>query len=365
MKYITQIIRLFVGIIFIISGFVKLIDPMGFSFKLQEYFSLDVLNLPFFTPYAYAIGLFVIIVELLLGVLLLLGYQVKFTLLSLIAMSVFFGFLTFYSAYFNKVTDCGCFGDAVKFTPWQSFIKDMVLLMLILFLWWKRNFIQPFLSSKINLFVLSGVGIICLVFAKYTNDNLPIIDFRAYKIGVNVKEAMTIPADAEKPVFEYNWKFNIAGKEEIITTNGDFPDVDGDFISVKSKKISDGYKPPIHDFSMEKDGEDYTEAFLQEPKLVLVISYDIQKSDNEGFAEIKSFTDKALKSGYKVVGLTASMSEAQKKVKDHSLNFDFYFTDQTTLKTIIRSNPAVMILEKGTIKNKVNWRDVNAIELGK
>ena len=137
MKYLTHLLRLFLGITFIISGMIKLNDPMGFSFKLEDYFAPNVLGLPFLIPFALIFAIFVCIVEVVLGVMLLVGYQKKLTLWSLLAMLIFFGFLTFYSAYFNKVTDCGCFGDAIKFTPWQSFAKDIVLLVaaLIIFLW--------------------------------------------------------------------------------------------------------------------------------------------------------------------------------------------------------------------------------------
>lgn len=158
---ITQFSRIFVGILFIISGLIKLNDPVGFSYKLAEYFSVSVLNIPFFEPYALAIAVFLVIVEVVLGVMLLVGYKPKFTVWSLLLMVVFFTFLTFYSAYFNKVTDCGCFGDALKLTPWGSFTKDVILLVFILILFFNIKLIQPFLKSNlINLTVYISV-ILC------------------------------------------------------------------------------------------------------------------------------------------------------------------------------------------------------------
>jgi uncharacterized membrane protein YphA (DoxX/SURF4 family) len=129
MRIITGIVRIFVGIFFIISGFVKLNDPVGFSYKLQEYFG--VLDLEFLQPFALAIAVFIVIFEFMIGVTLILGYARNFTRWSLLLMILFFTFLTFYSAYFEKVTDCGCFGDALPLTPWESFWKDVVLLLLI------------------------------------------------------------------------------------------------------------------------------------------------------------------------------------------------------------------------------------------
>jgi uncharacterized membrane protein YphA (DoxX/SURF4 family) len=125
MKYLTGFSRIFVGVLFIFSGLIKLNDPMGFSFKLEEYFSPDVLNLPFLMPFALAFALFVVIFEVVLGVALLLGWQKKLTLWALLLLIIFFSFLTFYSAYYNKVTDCGCFGDAIKLTPWEVLPKTL------------------------------------------------------------------------------------------------------------------------------------------------------------------------------------------------------------------------------------------------
>ena len=147
MKVLVGVSRIFVGVLFIISGLIKLNDPVGFSFKLGDYFAPEVLNLPFLEPYALVIAILVVILEVLLGVMLIVGYAKKFTLWSLLLMIVFFTFLTFYSAYFNKVTDCGCFGDALKLTPWESFSKDVVLLILILFLYKGSRYIQPFFSK--------------------------------------------------------------------------------------------------------------------------------------------------------------------------------------------------------------------------
>src|SRR5690625_5198407 len=167
-------------------------------------------------------------------------------------MIVFFTILTFYSAYFNKVTDCGCFGDAIPLTPWQSFWKDVILLILIVVLTFNMKYIQPVFTRNIrNILVLIALTG-CLGIAYYVLQHLPIIDFRAYKIGTNIEEGMAVPEDAPQPVFEYRWKFLIDGKEEIITTFGDYPQVDGEFVDVDTKMISEGYIPPIHDFMIER-----------------------------------------------------------------------------------------------------------------
>ncbi len=363
MKILIGVSRVFVGILFIISGLIKLNDPVGFSFKLEEYFSIGVLNMPFFEPHALKIALFVVILEVLLGVLLLIGFRIRFTIWALLVMIVGFTFLTFYSAYFNKVTDCGCFGDALKLTPWESFIKDVVLLVLIVFLFIGRKYLKPLFGASMNR-VLTTISILsCVIFAYYVLNHLPAIDFRAYKIGANIEEGMSTPDDAPKAIFDYAWKFNVNGKETIITTQGDYPTVDGDYIDVETTEVQAGYEPPIHDFTIEKDDTDMASELLQEPKLVAVIAYDLDKSDYEAFEEVKTVTDEAIKKGYKVIGMSASNTEFTTKLaKEYKLNFDFYFTDQTTLKTIVRSNPGVLVLEKGTIKQKVHFNDLDKLK---
>jgi uncharacterized membrane protein YphA (DoxX/SURF4 family)/peroxiredoxin len=362
MKYLVGFARIFVGVLFIISGLIKLNDPVGFSFKLEEYFSPAVLDLPFFEPYALAISIFVVIVEVLLGVMLLVGFKPKFTVFSLLAMIVFFTFLTFYSAYFNKVTDCGCFGDAVKLTPWESFTKDVVLLVLILILLKGLKYIKPVFSTKVNWAIVGLATILCILFCNHVLNHLPSIDFRPYKLGANIEEGMTIPEDAPKPIQEFAWKFIINGEEKVYVTDGGYPDVDGEFVGVETEVVQEGYEPPIHDFTIEKDGGEFTQSMLQEPKLVMVIAYDLARSELDAFAEVKKHTDEALRKGYKVIGMSAS-GEAESKaiVKEYGLNFDFYFTDMTTLKTIVRSNPAILVLEKGTILQKKHYNDFDEL----
>ena len=185
MKYLVHISRVLVGALFIISGLIKLNDPLGFSYKLQEYFSADVLNIPFLEPYALAIALFTVILEVVLGVFLLIGYKPKFTVWSLLGLIVFFTFLTFYSAYFDKVKDCGCFGDALKLTPWESFTKDVVLLVLILIIFFGIKHVKPIFSKGVSN-IVAGLSIAaCVLFCYHVMNHLPSIDFRAYKIENN------------------------------------------------------------------------------------------------------------------------------------------------------------------------------------
>lgn len=363
MKYLVSVSRILVGVLFIISGLIKLNDPVGFSFKLEEYFSVGVLDLPFLMPYALAISLFVVIFEVMLGILLLLGFRTRFTVWSLLLMIIFFTFLTFYSAYFNKVTDCGCFGDAIKLTPWESFTKDVLLLALILVLFKGQSHIKPLLPPKAMAIVLLSVLGLSMLFGNYVLNHLPLIDFRPYKIGASIPGGMTIPEDAPKPLFEYAWKFDINGQETTLVTNGEYPSVDGEFIGVETTEIQKGYEPPIHDFTIERNGTDYTPELMEEDKLVMVVAYDLAKSDADAFRQVKVVTDQAMQEGYRVIGMSASdETKATEMVRDYGLGFQFYFTDQTTLKTIVRSNPGLLVLNKGVITQKVHYNDLEELQ---
>ncbi|BAO74649.1 BT_3928 family protein [Winogradskyella sp. PG-2] len=370
MKYLVHISRVLVGVLFIFSGFIKLNDPLGFSYKLQEYFGEDVLNLEFLIPYALGISVIVVVFEVVLGVFLLIGYKPKFTIWSLLVMIVFFTFLTFYSAYFDKVKDCGCFGDAFKdligrtMTPWESFKKDIVLLVLIVILFFGLKHIKPIFTKLPTTVIALLSFVVSLWFGYHVLMHLPSVDFRAFKIGANIQKGMEIPEDAQKPVLEYTWTFNVNGEEQDFVTNGSYPSVEGDYVGVETKVIDEGYVPPIQDFSIESDDEDLTSYFLEEDNLVLIAMYNIAKGETDGKAKLKAFTDEAIKKGYKVIGLTSSgIEDIQQLKSDYDLSFDFYLCDEKVIKTIVRSNPGIVILSKGTVLNKAHWNDIEDIEL--
>lgn len=364
MKYLVHISRIFTGLLFIISGFIKLNDPLGFSYKLQEYFGEDVLNLEFLMPYALGISIIVVVFEVVLGVFLLTGYKPKFTVWSLLAMIVFFTFLTFYSAYFDKVKDCGCFGDALKLTPWESFTKDIILLVLILILFFGLKHIKPIFTKLPTTVIALSSFVLSLWFGYHVLMHLPSIDFRAYAIGNNLQEQMATPEDAQKPVLEYTWTFNVNGEEREFVTNGSYPSVTGEYVGVETKTLNEGYIPPIQDFSIESDNEDLTSYYLEKEKLLIIAMYNIAKGEVKGENKLKTFTDNAMQNGYVVIGLTSSGTEDKARIKqDHNLNFDFYLCDEKVIKTIVRSNPGIVILNKGTVMNKAHWNDIEDIEL--
>uniref|UniRef100_UPI0030EBD238 BT_3928 family protein n=1 Tax=uncultured Algibacter sp. TaxID=298659 RepID=UPI0030EBD238 len=363
---LVNISRILVGVLFIFSGLIKLNDPLGFSYKLQEYFSPDVLNIPFLEPYALMISVLVVVFEVVLGVFLLIGYKSKFTVWSLLVMIVFFTFLTFYAAYFEKVKDCGCFGDFIKLKPWTTFWKDVALLVLIIILFVGVKHIKP-VFGKLATTVLALLSfIISLWFGYYVLMHLPAIDFRAYAIGKNIQEGMTVPEGAPKPIQEYSWKFNINGEEKVIKTNGSYPSVDGDFVSVEAKVIQEGYTPPVIDFSIESADEDLITHFLEQENLIIVVSYSLESIERAGALKLKALQDDARKNNYQIIGLTASGEETKQRINEaYNIDFDWYLCDEKALKTVVRSNPGVLELDKGLVKQKVHWNDIDDLELPK
>jgi len=365
MKYLVHLSRIIVGVLFIISGLIKLNDPTGFSFKLEEYFSEGVLNMPALVPFALAIAVFVVVFEVVLGVALLLGFKPKWTMWSLLLMIVFFTFLTFYSAYFNKVTDCGCFGDALKLTPWESFTKDVILLFFILILFFNQKHINSLLKPMPTALVVFVSYSLCLFMGYWVLNHLPLKDFRAYKIGTNIQKGMEFPKAAKRSVYEMNFVYKVGGKEQ------NFGEKDlmslpagAEFVRREDKLITQGYVPPIHDFTIELDGQDFTEEMLNAPKVVMLISYDLKKAKPEGLAKLETFSQKAQKKGYKVIGMTASpIEEIAKYRKENGITFDYYFCDGTALKTIERANPSIVVLHKGTIVDKKHWNDIEDVKL--
>ena len=362
---ITQFSRLFVSVLFIISGLIKLNDPVGFSYKLAEYFSEPVFNMPFLEPLALGLAIFLVILEVVLGVMLLVGYKSKLTIWALLLLIVFFTFLTFYSAYFDVVKDCGCFGDALHLTPWQSFTKDIVLLFFILILFINKKLVKRLFSKTVTNIITLIAIVLCVVMAVWVLNHNPIKDFRPFKVGSNIEKAMEIPEGAPKSVVEMIFIYKVNGVEKEFTEKDLMNIPEGaTFVDRKDKIITEGYVPPIHDFSMTKDDSDYKEELLKEPKLLIFVTYDLTLSNPEGMKKLENLNKQATLKGYKVIAMTASgADEIAKTKKEYGLDVDFYFCDATTLKTIERANPSIVVLENGTVKQKVHYNDIEDLKL--
>ncbi len=363
MKLLVHLARLFVAATFLFSGFVKLVDPLGSAYKFEEYFSAGVLNIEFLMPYALPFSILLIIAEIMLGVMLLLGFKPKFTVYSLFVITVLFLFLTWYSAYYNKVTDCGCFGDAITLTPWETFYKNIILIVLIVFLLLKVALIKPYLSETPTKWLTFLSLVVFLFISYYVLVHLPIVDFRAYAIGTNILQDMETPEGAKKDVYEDTWIYEVNGEVQEYSTDEKPWELEGaTFVDRKTKLLEKGYEPPIHDFTMEQGDRDRTEELMQKDKLMLVVMYNISKSDEQGLEHVKEIATKASQAGYDVFGFSASpASDFESLKKQYEFEFDQLFCDETTLKTVIRANPGIVLIHKGVIVGKYNANDADAI----
>jgi uncharacterized membrane protein YphA (DoxX/SURF4 family) len=357
MKWLDNIVRLLVGGLFIFSGLVKLNDPMGTEIKLGEYFEVFATDFTHFfellVPVAMPIGLFLVILEIILGTAVLLNFKMKWTTYALGLLIVFFTFLTFYSAYFNKVTDCGCFGDAIPLTPWESFAKDIILVILIGYLFWRRDYLQPWLSAKTNIITLSATLLISLFLGIYAIRHLPFIDFRPYAVGDNLPANMRPP---EQAVFVYT--FEKAGKE--ITSEKYLSAEEG--YTYLGHKITNEEKTiaKITDYNIwNEDLGDYTAQSFVGNKLFLIV-YDTRYAENSPMPEISSLI-KSLNHEVEAIVLTSSAGPDIKRwLAEYQLNIPYFYTDATVLKAMIRSSPGIMLLKDGTVLGKWHYNDIPA-----
>jgi uncharacterized membrane protein YphA (DoxX/SURF4 family) len=368
MKQLVSISRILVGVLFIISGLIKANDALGFSYKLDEYFV--VFHMEFLNGFSLAIAMLICIFEVALGVALLVGYRMVMVSWLMLLMILFFTFLTFYSAYFDVVKDCGCFGDALKLKPWESFYKDVALIAFILIIFVKRKDIKPLIGDKFAGFMSAAGLILTTWFTWHCYNHLPVKDFRPYAIGKNITEGMTLPpgaiTDSVVMVFIYKDKKTgaqvEAGMDQVSTYSGN---EQYEFVDRLDKVVREGDKAAIHDFAI-KDAEDndLTSDFLSRPDYVfMLIAYDLTKADIKAQDKVNALAAACQKNDFEFFGLTSTIpTETDKFRHDHQNMFPYYFCDGTALKTIIRSNPGLVLLKQGTVIDMWHHNDFPTYE---
>lgn len=351
MKWIYRSIEVLVGGLFIFSGLIKINDPVGTAIKLEEYF--DVFSRDFspifsqFIPFSLSISVLLCALEVILGVALLVRFKPRFSVISLFGMVVFFTFLTFYSAYFNKVTDCGCFGEVIKLTPWQSFSKDVVLFVLLLVLL-IRGTIKTLAEGKT--FALASTVLATLAafgIAGYAILHLPIIDFSLYKAGNHIPTLM-------KPQENCQYKY-LMEKDGKLQEFEQYPNDK----SFKFKEMialnADKCLPKITDYNLWRDTVNFTQPSFEGRKLLILIP-NIEKTNKDAYKKIADLIT-SVKNAECVI-LTGSGGEAFEVFRhENNLSAPYYFADGKVLKTMNRSNPGIVLLENGTVRAKWHYND--------
>jgi len=371
MKALTQIGRILTGLLFVFSGFVKGIDPMGTAFKLGDYFT--AFGVGFLHDLALPLAIILCLVEFVTGMMLLTGSLIRLASWMAALFMALFTPLTLVLAIFNPVSDCGCFGDAIQLTNWQTFFKNIVITLLVVFVFIRKNDRTGTLPVRSGLNATLAVAFLFLLFMRYNLAYQPLIDFRPFKVGTNLPEAMSIPNDAQADKYDIRFIYEKDSVRKEFTLN-DYPanDTTWKFIDQKSVLISRGYVPTIQDFTLVNDqGADMTDQVIRsEGDVVLMIARRLDKSDRDGLVKGYDLGLALQEKGRKFYIVTATPFEEARRL---IVGFNALFADEVTLKTVIRSDPGFVLLHNGTVMAKWSFHglpdkeafsgDLNALAL--
>ena len=350
---ILIIARIIFGLVFLFSGFVKAVDPLGTAYKISDY--LEAFSLTSLDFLAFPASLLLIATEFTIGFNILFNIHLKASTWAASLFMLVMTPVTLYLAISNPISDCGCFGDAIVMTNWQTFYKNVVLCIVLAIIALLQKQTRPWLSNfgasivtLIPILISFGISIYCY-------NLLPIIDFRPYKIGNNIIEGMQIPEDAPLDKYETTFFYEKDGIEKAFTLDN-YPAEDSTwtFVRQESKLIEQGFVPPIHDFSIITEDGDITDLVLEDAGYtLLVISHKVEKASTKNIKCVKSTIANAKKAGAKVIWLTSSYSDDIEKFKsEYGINDTFGATDDITLKTIVRSNPGLVLIKDATVIEK-------------
>ena len=364
MKIFKQIARILLGVTFIFSGFVKGIDPWGSAYKFTDYFTSfgwDPL-----IKFAFPLGILLAAAEFSIGIALFFKLWMRFTSWMALFFMVFFTSLTLYIAISNPVTDCGCFGDALVLSNWQTFYKNLFFSGLAILIFANRKSFEN-KTGVILPAVLSGMTLVVYFYlVAYSYNHLPLIDFRPYKVGTNIQKSMEIPEGAPKDVYETTFEYKNKKTGKIKTfTDENYPwqdTLNWEYVSTGSTRlIKEGYKAPIHDFVMESEyGDDVKDFFINNKGYTFImVAYDLSKTNRESMQKINELAMYAFKNKMQFAGMTATLrDDINSFIAETGAPFEFFNCDEITLKTIIRSNPGLLLLKDGTIIAKWHYNDI-------
>ncbi len=372
-KYLVEIARVIVGGTFLFSGFVKAVDPLGFTYKIQDY--LIELNFTELFPLALPAAVIMVVAEFFLGALLLLGIYRKWVTRLITLFMLFFTPLTLWIAIANPVEDCGCFGDALVISNWETFYKNCLLLAATILLIVKWKLITPLFSPRGAPYAALFIALFGVLFALYNIYRLPILDFRPYKIGANIPELMNV--DPEKAdIYETIFIYSKEGVEQEFTEeNYPWDDSTWVFVVMKMHLVKEGEKPAIEDFALEALYYDDTEGswglggditdlvLLDTSYTFLMVSFSLDEMNIKNIERFKEVGRYAREHEYPFYLLTASAADVVGKwEKQHDTGFQLCHADERALKTMIRANPGLILIKEGRVINK--WDDKNVPRLG-
>jgi uncharacterized membrane protein YphA (DoxX/SURF4 family) len=362
MKYIMNFSRVFVGLVFIFSGTVKGIDPLGTAYRIDDY--LIAYGVEWAMPLSLFISIFLCTLEFVLGISLLFNAWIKKTSWILFPMMIFFTILTFVDAIWEPVPDCGCFGDAIKMTNWETFYKNILLIILTAIIFFKRKKFNPprVRTYAFSVLLIFSVGFVWL--SLYNLNHLPIIDFREWKVGNDMD-----PEDVGEAKIYLTFKNKVSGElKEYLSP--DYPWQDSVWLSeweFVSQRVDESEMIRTHNLVIEDDdGNVHTNSFISNTDFQFyIIAYDLRTTDIESFSRILDLYKRADEEGYSMIVLTSSLPDEVIRFKNEinaDPHFDFYYSDDIVLKTIIRSNPGLMLMKDGVVLAKWHYNDLPEYE---
>jgi len=367
MKILITISRILVGLLFIFSGLIKANDPHGLSYKMQEFFELW--GMEKFNSWTLVFSVLMNAFEIIAGFALLLGWRIRLFIWLLLLLILFFTFLTGYTYVTGKPTNCGCFGDCIPITSKTSFLKDVLLTVLIGFLFWRQKYIRPLLGNKINALAMLLVILFSYGIQWYTLNYLPFFDCLPYKIGKNINEQMKIPADAvpDSTVITYLYKKD--GKEIEFTADKfpeDFSSPPYEFVKRYDKILKKGKNniPPVKGFVLSgTTNEDSTQYLLSQPYALVIICEDFSTPVSKWKKDFENLYGAARTKNIPSFVITTQLTEAQHHFADTAFNnITIFKCDYTAVRTAARSNPTLFLLKQGTIVDKQSYRRMGIIQ---
>jgi len=361
---LSFISRLVLGVVFIFSGFVKGVDPLGSTYKFTDYF--NAFNLGFLEPFALALALILAAAEFIIGVSLIFRFRYRLAVWAVTVFMSFFTLITFVLALTNPVSDCGCFGDAIVLTNWQTFFKDLILLPFVLHLFWFRASGQDAFKPAFSWLAIMIFTLLFLGMEFHAYRHLPLLDFRPYSVGTYIPAKMSIPEGAMQDEFKTYLYYEKEGTvEEFTEENFPWEDTTWTYVDSKHILVKKGYEPPIHDFTIvnETDTDITSQLLSDQGYSFLLVAVHLEDAEPYAMNYASRLAAWCEQAGHSFYCTTASGEQEIGKIRS-SLDpaFEFHTTDEITLKTIIRANPGLLLLREGTILAKWHYRDFPGLE---
>ncbi len=357
--------RVMVGVVLMLSGFAKAIDPQGTLYKLQEYAEAIGWGTAFGDTLLTVAAIVLAATEWILGIALLMGVRRRLTTTVTMALMAVMTIISLWLWIANPVSDCGCFGDAVKLSNGKTALKNIVLLAAAVFLWRYHNSLTPLCSVTVRKLAMHLSVLYVLGIATWGVYRLPLIDFRPFHVGADIQRQMEIPKGEEAPQFETTFILEKDGVQREFTLDN-YPDSTWIFVDSQTRKVKDGYVPPIHDFSvtLTDTQEDITQQLLTHTgNTVLLIAYNLDEAQQSDYGEYNHMYDAARRQGIPFYCLTASTQEQIERWQQQTAaEYPFAITDETTLKTMVRSNPGLMLIRDGVIQAKWSCNNLPQVE---